>query len=173
MKAKKALKRLKKVETILSNVIDQLPVSARGLRELLDSARASVVRAKGTVNARVARAAKKPAARAQESARLSAGPGSRLMRSSLSYLGSFITPRTSVNEHSEMPKPLLSRPNRSCGDAQRTRVIARFLLAVARSTMCEALRNMSPVSQARAAEFKIELNNVVSQRAKRLSANDL
>ena len=72
MKAKKAIKRLKKVETILSNVIDQLPASARGLRELLDSAKASVVRAKGTVNARVARAAKKPPARAQESARLSA-----------------------------------------------------------------------------------------------------
>jgi hypothetical protein len=69
MKAKKAIKRLKKVETILSNVIDQLPASARGLRELLDSARASVVRAKGTVNARVVRAAKKPPARAQESAR--------------------------------------------------------------------------------------------------------
>ena len=69
MKAKKALKRLKKVETILSNVIEQLPASARGLRELLDSARASVVRAKDTMNARVARAAKKPAVRAQESAR--------------------------------------------------------------------------------------------------------
>jgi hypothetical protein len=72
MKAKKALKRLNKVETILSNVIDQFPASARGLRELLDSARASVLRAKGTVNARVARAAKKPPARAQESTRLSA-----------------------------------------------------------------------------------------------------
>jgi hypothetical protein len=32
MKTKKALKRLKKVEMILSNVIEQLPVSARGLR---------------------------------------------------------------------------------------------------------------------------------------------
>jgi hypothetical protein len=69
MKTKKALKRLKKVETILSNVIEQLPASARGLRELLDSARAFVVRAKGTVNARVARAAKKPPVRAQESVR--------------------------------------------------------------------------------------------------------
>jgi hypothetical protein len=69
MKAKKALKRLKKVETILSDVIDQLPASARGLRELLDSAQASVVRAKGTVNARVARAARKPPVRAQESVR--------------------------------------------------------------------------------------------------------
>jgi hypothetical protein len=69
MKAKKALKRLKKVETILSNVIDQLPASARGLRELLDSARTSVVRGKGTVNARVAMAAKKLPPRARESAR--------------------------------------------------------------------------------------------------------
>jgi hypothetical protein len=35
MKAKKALKRLNKVETLLSNVIDQCPASARGLRELV------------------------------------------------------------------------------------------------------------------------------------------
>ena len=80
MKAKKAIKRLKKVETILSNVIDKLPASARGLRELLDSARASVVRAQGTVNARVVRTAKKPLARAQESARLSAEGRKRISR---------------------------------------------------------------------------------------------
>src|SRR5260370_34442545 len=67
MKAKKALKRLKKVEAILSDVIDQCPASARGLRGLLDSAKTSIGRAKGVVHARVA--AKKPPARAQESAR--------------------------------------------------------------------------------------------------------
>ena len=74
MKAKKALKRLNKVESLLSNVIRQCSVSARGLRELLESAQTSVIRAKGAVNMRVARAAKKPPARAQESAqgRLSA-----------------------------------------------------------------------------------------------------
>ncbi|MCU1273173.1 MAG: hypothetical protein JWO48_604 [Bryobacterales bacterium] len=59
MKAKKALKRLNKIEVLLSNVIDQCPASARGLRELLDSAKATVVRAKGVMNARVAR--KQPA----------------------------------------------------------------------------------------------------------------
>jgi hypothetical protein len=69
MKAKKALKRLNKVEVLLSDVIDQCPSSARGLRGLLDSAKTLVVRAKEVVNARVARAAKKPPARAQESAR--------------------------------------------------------------------------------------------------------
>ena len=67
MKAKNALKRLNKVETILSDVIDRCPASARGLRGLLDSAKTSVVRAKGVVHARVA--AKKPPARAHESAR--------------------------------------------------------------------------------------------------------
>ena len=67
MKAKKALKRLNKVETILSDVIDQCPASARGLRGLLDSARSSVVRAKGVVHARVA--AKKPPARANQATR--------------------------------------------------------------------------------------------------------
>jgi hypothetical protein len=66
MKAKKALKRLNKVETILSNVIDQCPTSARGLRELLDSARSSVVRAKSVVNVRAIRAAKKPPVGRQE-----------------------------------------------------------------------------------------------------------
>jgi hypothetical protein len=67
MKAKKALKRLNKVETLLSNVIDQCPASARGLRELLDSAKASVVHAKGAVNVGVNRAAKKPPGKAGES----------------------------------------------------------------------------------------------------------
>ena len=66
MKAKKALKRMNKIETILSDVIEQCPASARGLRGLLDSAKTSVVRAKGVVHARVE--AKKPA-RAQESTR--------------------------------------------------------------------------------------------------------
>ena len=67
MKAKKAIKRLKKVEAILSNVIDQFPASARGLRGLLDSAKTSVVRAKGVVHARLA--SKKGPVRAPESAR--------------------------------------------------------------------------------------------------------
>ena len=66
-KTKKALKRLNKVESMLSNVIDGCPASARGLRELLDSAKASVGRASELVNARVARAARKPPAKSQES----------------------------------------------------------------------------------------------------------
>jgi hypothetical protein len=45
MKAKKALKRLNQVESILSNVIGRYPASNPGLLELLDSAIASVVRA--------------------------------------------------------------------------------------------------------------------------------
>lgn len=67
MKTKKTLKRLNKVETILSNVIERFPPSARGARELLDSARGSVVRVRELVQARAARAAKKPPARAQVS----------------------------------------------------------------------------------------------------------
>jgi hypothetical protein len=39
MKIKKALKRLNKVETLLTNIIDQCPTNSRGLRELLDSAK--------------------------------------------------------------------------------------------------------------------------------------
>ena len=67
MKAKKALKRLNKIEVLLSNVIDQCPASARGLRELLDSAKTRVVRAKGVMNARVARKQPARAAHATES----------------------------------------------------------------------------------------------------------
>ena len=67
MKAKKALKRLNKVESMLSDVIDGCPASRRGLRQLLDSAKASIGRATEIVHARVARAARKPPARAQES----------------------------------------------------------------------------------------------------------
>ena len=72
MKTKKALKRLNKVETLLSNVIDQFPTSAKGLKELLGSAKGSVVRVRDLVQARADRAAKKPPARAHASGRLSA-----------------------------------------------------------------------------------------------------
>jgi len=48
MKAKKALKRLTKVQDLLADVIDQFPDSD-GLRELLGSAREAVLRAKKTV----------------------------------------------------------------------------------------------------------------------------
>ena len=66
MKAKKAFKRLNKVEALLSNVIDQFPGSKDGLRELLDSAKAAVVRAKKTVTSQLSnRTAKKPPVRAE------------------------------------------------------------------------------------------------------------
>jgi hypothetical protein len=70
MKAKKALKRLNKVEALLSNVIDQCPTSKRGLRELLDSAKTAVVRARDAVNSQVGRrAARKPPVKAEQTQR--------------------------------------------------------------------------------------------------------
>ncbi|HLN01488.1 MAG TPA: hypothetical protein VK335_19525 [Bryobacteraceae bacterium] len=75
MKAKKAIKRLSKVESILANVIDQFSASDNGLRELLDSAKTSIVRAKKSVGLQESsKAAKKPPSRADKSqrARLSA-----------------------------------------------------------------------------------------------------
>jgi hypothetical protein len=67
MKAKKAVKRLSRVETLLSNVIDQYATSEQDVKELLDSAKASVVRAKETVNSQASAAvAKKPPAKAKE-----------------------------------------------------------------------------------------------------------
>jgi len=66
MKAKKAFKRLNKVEALLSNVIDQFPESTDGLRELLGSAKAAVVRAKKTVTSQLStRTAKKPPVRGE------------------------------------------------------------------------------------------------------------
>jgi hypothetical protein len=49
MKAKKALKRLNKVEALLSTVIDGYQASNRRLRELLGSAMGAITRAKTTV----------------------------------------------------------------------------------------------------------------------------
>ena len=66
MKAKKALKRLNKIEELLSDVIDQFPKSTDGLGELLDSAKAAVGRAKTAVNSQVSpRAAKKQPGKAE------------------------------------------------------------------------------------------------------------
>ena len=80
MKAKKALKRLTRVETLLSSVIDQYASNDSGVRELLDSAKASVGRAKETVDLKAApKAAKKPPVKAGNSKpRLSAEGRKRL-----------------------------------------------------------------------------------------------
>ena len=68
MKAKKALKRLTRVETLLTDVIDQYAGSEGNVRELLDNAKASVVRAKKTVNVKASpKAAKKPPVKAGSS----------------------------------------------------------------------------------------------------------
>ena len=66
MKAKKAVKRLGKVESLLSNVIDQYGKSADSVRELLDSAKASVVRAMEAVSLQSSTVApKKPLVKAE------------------------------------------------------------------------------------------------------------
>jgi hypothetical protein len=50
MKAKKALKKLRSVEALLSIVIDQFAANERSVRALLDSAKASVIGAKAKIN---------------------------------------------------------------------------------------------------------------------------
>jgi hypothetical protein len=68
MKAKKALRRLTKVETLLSKIIEQLPRRKDSLGELLISAREAVDRAKQTVNSQVSTTtAKKPPKKATTS----------------------------------------------------------------------------------------------------------
>jgi Spy/CpxP family protein refolding chaperone len=70
MKAKKAVKRLGKAEAILSNVIHQYSAQS-SVRELLDSAKTNVARAKAAVDstAASAKAGKKPPAKADKSRR--------------------------------------------------------------------------------------------------------
>jgi hypothetical protein len=66
MKARKALKRLNKVEVLLSQVIDQFPAGSASLGELLGSAKAAVVRAQKSVNSQLsASTGKKPPLRPQ------------------------------------------------------------------------------------------------------------
>ena len=68
MKAKKAVKKLTRVEALLSNVIDQYTGNGRSVAELLDSAKESVIRAKERVSIQASsRAAKKPPAKAEKS----------------------------------------------------------------------------------------------------------
>jgi hypothetical protein len=64
MKAKKAAKRLKKIETVLAGIIDDYSADKPVLRELLDSARGSIAQAKAKLTPRVSRtSAKKPVAK--------------------------------------------------------------------------------------------------------------
>lgn len=80
MKAKKALKRLAKAETLLANVIDQYPAGKNGLHDLLGSAKTSVAQARAAIDLEVQPAVKKTPARAKESrgGRLSASGRKRI-----------------------------------------------------------------------------------------------
>jgi len=71
MKAKKAVKRLNKVEALLNNVIDQFPGAEQQFGELLDRAKAAVIRARETVNAQLAT---RPAKKAPASAEITEQP---------------------------------------------------------------------------------------------------
>jgi hypothetical protein len=80
MKAKKALKRLAKAETLLAGVLDQYQAGKNGLRELLDSARTSVSQARAAMDLEVAPPARKAPAKAKEAKpnRLSAAGRKRI-----------------------------------------------------------------------------------------------
>lgn len=66
MKAKKALKRLSKAETLLAGVLDQYQAGKNGLRELLDSAKNSLSQARAAIDLEIAPPAKKAPVRARE-----------------------------------------------------------------------------------------------------------
>lgn len=70
MKTKKALKRLRRVEELLSIVIDQYARNEHGVRKLLDSAKRSVIRAKAGINSLSAPGIeKKPQVKAKQTKR--------------------------------------------------------------------------------------------------------
>jgi hypothetical protein len=71
MRAKKALKRLRRVEELLSIVIDEFSGNEPSVRQALDSAKKSVIRAKAGISSQsVARNAKKPQSKAKRTKRL-------------------------------------------------------------------------------------------------------
>ncbi len=66
MKAKKALKKLAKAETLLTGVRDQYQASKNGLRDLLEAATNSVAQARAAIDAETALPPKKAPTRAKE-----------------------------------------------------------------------------------------------------------
>ena len=78
MKAKKALKRLRRVEELLSIVIDQFAGIEASVRELLDSAKSSVISAKAGINSQsVPGTARKPQLKAKQTKRSRLTPEGR------------------------------------------------------------------------------------------------
>ena len=75
MKAKKALKRLHRVGTILTTVIKKYSGRKPALRDLLDSAKGTVVRATETLN--MPSATKKPPAKADQQQQATAATAKR------------------------------------------------------------------------------------------------
>jgi hypothetical protein len=70
MKAKKALKRLRRVEELLSVVIDEFVADEPSVRKLLDAAKKTVIRAKAGMSSQpVSLIAKKPQAKAKRKRR--------------------------------------------------------------------------------------------------------
>ena len=76
MKAKKAMKRLHRVETLLGNVIDQYEAGTPEVHELLDAARTSVASATEALAARltITRSVQRLTARRQASSTATSAP---------------------------------------------------------------------------------------------------
>ena len=72
MKANKALKRLAKIEALISDVTERYSASAPQIREVLQDAKAAVSRAKEAVNLQAASGKKAAAAKADRAAKKAA-----------------------------------------------------------------------------------------------------
>lgn len=73
MKVKKAIRRLDKIESILSDVIDQYSPNGSGTREFLDAARVSIIRAKAKVHKELEPASRKDGASSKADKRKRSG----------------------------------------------------------------------------------------------------
>jgi hypothetical protein len=78
MKTKKTLRRLNKVAALLSDVIDKLPDRKGGLGDVLDSAKANVVRAAKIVHSQPSKGSAKRKAPANAEGRVSAAGKKRI-----------------------------------------------------------------------------------------------
>jgi hypothetical protein len=119
MKAKKALKKLRRVEELLAIVIDEFVGNEPAVRELLNSARTSVMGAKAGINSQSApRKAKKPQVKAAQQSkrpRLAAPRGKRIFPAG--------------KERSELPRRFSERKSGSRVRPVGERGIAKGVLA--------------------------------------------
>jgi len=114
MKAKKALKRLRRVEELLSLVIDEFVGKELSVRELLDSAKTSVIRAKAGINPAARKQTRRSDLRAEQRKGISAASKKRSIAAKRTSQRKIRTAVKSIAERSTaksgVPTPQMVKP---------------------------------------------------------------